>query len=444
MAAARRRDQPRPRATALSTANPLASGDDPREVSRHISEAHDRFLATGRAGALVRPVVADSWLRCIEAGLDPERIMAPLNVPTPLVDSWQQAHPLSATLPIIRKLLLQDATDAGLLVALTDAAGRLLWVEGEHRLRSRAESMNFVAGADWSEASAGTNAPGTSLMTGRPVQIFAAEHLARRATPWSCAAAPIHDPDTGAIMGALDLTGGDDVAAPRSLSLVRATVAAVESELRIQRLLSREPESAWPGTAAAQAVEVQALGRHSALFRGRSASIQLSRRHSELLVLLTAHPEGLGGEQIEALIHPRQTAEVTVRAELSRLRNVLMPSILLSRPYRLAEPVAADWARVTHLATSGQVGAAVGLYRGPLLPSSDAPEITRLRTEVHQTLRRALISSGDPDAILRFGDTEHGRDDWEIWMAALSSLPKNSSRRAQVVSHLEHLDEYLR
>lgn len=444
MAAANRRVEARPHTTTASTANPLASGDDPREVSRHIAEAHDRFLATGRAGATVRPLVADSWARCIEAGLDPEHLMAPLNVPTPLLETWQQAHPLSAALPIIRKLLLQDATDAGLLVALTDAAGRLLWVEGEHHLRSRAESMNFVAGADWSEASAGTNAPGTSLLTGRPVQIFAAEHLARRATPWSCAAAPIHDPDTGAIMGALDLTGGDDVAAPRSLSLVRATVAAVESELRIQRLLTREPEPVWPGAIGAPTAEVQALGRNSALFRDQSASIQLSRRHSELLVLLAAHPEGLGGDQIEALVHARQTAGVTVRAELSRLRNVLMPSVLLSRPYRLAEPVTADWVRVAQLAASGRVGAAVGLYRGPLLPSSDAPEITRLRAEVHHTLRRALIGSEDPDAILRFGDTEHGRDDWEIWMAALSSLPKNSSRRAQVVSHLAFLDQYLR
>ena len=119
-------------------------------------------------------------------------------------------------MPVIRRLLVEDATDAGLLVAVCDAAGRLLWVEGEHRAAHAAEQMHFVAGAGWNEAHAGTNAPGTALALDHAVQIFGAEHLPRTVTPWSCSAAPIHDPDTGALLGALDLTGGDDVAAPHT------------------------------------------------------------------------------------------------------------------------------------------------------------------------------------------------------------------------------------
>ena len=42
--------------------------------------------------------------------------------------------------------------------------------------------MHFVPGADWSEESAGTNAPGTALALGRPVQIFGPEHLLRPVT----------------------------------------------------------------------------------------------------------------------------------------------------------------------------------------------------------------------------------------------------------------------
>ena len=39
------------------------------------------------------------------------------------------------------------------------------------------ERLEFVAGADWSEDAAGTNAIGTALTDGRPLQLMAAEHF---------------------------------------------------------------------------------------------------------------------------------------------------------------------------------------------------------------------------------------------------------------------------
>jgi transcriptional regulator of acetoin/glycerol metabolism len=79
------------------------------------------------------------------------------------LEVWRQSHPLASVMPVIRRLLVEDASDAGLLVAVSDAAGRKLWVEGHNGLRTRAEQMHFVAGALWSEDRAGTNAPGTAL-----------------------------------------------------------------------------------------------------------------------------------------------------------------------------------------------------------------------------------------------------------------------------------------
>lgn len=78
---------------------------------------------------------------------------------------------------------------------------------------------------------AGTNAPGTALAADHAVQIFAAEHYNRQVQRWSCAAAPLHDPRTGRLLGAVDLTGGDHVASPHSLALVQATARAAESHL---------------------------------------------------------------------------------------------------------------------------------------------------------------------------------------------------------------------
>jgi transcriptional regulator of acetoin/glycerol metabolism len=89
----------------------------------------------------------------------------------------RSSHPLASVMPVIRRLLVDSAAEAGLLVAVSDAAGRLLWVEGSPDLRSRAEAMNFLPGADWSEGVAGTNAPGTALALDLPVQFLGPEHL---------------------------------------------------------------------------------------------------------------------------------------------------------------------------------------------------------------------------------------------------------------------------
>ena len=89
--------------------------------------------------------------------------------------------------------------------------------------------MNFVPDADWSARGAGTNAPGTALALDRELQIRGSEHFSRLVQPWSCTAVPVHDLDTGALIGASDLTGGPRVASPQTLALVRATVVAVRT-----------------------------------------------------------------------------------------------------------------------------------------------------------------------------------------------------------------------
>ena len=61
-------------------------------------------------------------------------------------------------------------------------------------------------------------------------EIFGPEHYNTVVQPWSCSAAPIRDPD-GRLLGAVDITGGENLATPRALALVRATARAVEAEL---------------------------------------------------------------------------------------------------------------------------------------------------------------------------------------------------------------------
>jgi hypothetical protein len=409
------------------------TGQDAGKLARHLSDAHDRFLATGRADRAIRPLVVKSWRRCLDIGLDPEVVAPPVELVDDELEAWRSAHPLAPVTPVIRRLLLDDAVEAGLLVAVSDSAGRLLWVEGERRVRSHAERISFVEGACWSEDRAGTNAPGTALALDQPVQIFASEHLARPVTSWSCSAAPIHDPDSGAVLGVLDLTGGEEVAAPRTLSLVRATVAAVESELRVRRVLGTDVPVVHP-----ERTTLRTLGQPTAIFGDATTAVRLAPRHGEQLMLLATHPDGLTGEQLAARLHDVDLAPVTLRAELSRLRSILGPIALYSRPYRLGGPLATDAGDVRALLARGQVAAAVELYAGPVLPLSEAPGIIELRDSLHARLRSAVLAERDPELLLRFADTEHSRADWSLWHDAASSLP-DGRLREQVRAHLRYL-----
>lgn len=415
-------------------------GADPDRLTRHLHRAHDDFVTSGRADPSVRSLVLESWRRSLDGGLDPE-----LDLPRVVLDDDELAeirswHPLAAGMPVIRRLLVDSAGEAGLLVAVSDAAGQLLWVEGSHGLRSRAEGMHFVEGADWSERSAGTNAPGTALALDRPVQFLGPEHLARPVTPWSCSAAPIHDPDTGAILGVLDLTGGPEVATSQSLSLVRATVAAVEAELRILRL---DHDRGPVRTGGWSMPRLDVLGSHGATLRSGPTTSRLSLRHSELLLLLALSDDGLTTAELALGLSEEEQASVTIRAEVSRLRQVLGPIELRSRPYRLAQPIRTDVMDVLEEVGADRLRRAVAAYRGPVLPASTAPGVEDLRDSVHRRLRSALLASDDVDALLSFADTPHGRDDLDVWLRVLEVLPSSSPRHAEVVGQIDRLDTEL-
>ena len=181
-------------------------------------------------------LIQESWRRSAQLQANPDNPEAPLAMDREELEEYRRQHPLAAIMPVIHKLLVLPSHDSGLLVAVGDEVGRLLWVEGDAAMRRRAEGMMFVPGADWSEATVGTSAPGTALALGRGIQISGAEHYKRSVHPWSCTAVPFHDPDSGAVLGVVDITGTESAVAPHTLSLVEATVAAAQAHLRVERL----------------------------------------------------------------------------------------------------------------------------------------------------------------------------------------------------------------
>ncbi len=183
-----------------------------------------------------RPEVADSWRRSAAAGVDVDSQESPVTLGMQTLTHHRRSHRLSSVYPLLEEVLGQAARACDALLALTDEAGQLLWVSGSPATLRKAETIGFVEGANWDERLAGTNAPGTALATNRPVVVTGEEHYRVAVKPWNCAASPIHDPGSGAILGVLDITGGADIAVPQTIAMVRAAARLAETELARQSM----------------------------------------------------------------------------------------------------------------------------------------------------------------------------------------------------------------
>ncbi|MGO9958419.1 MAG: GAF domain-containing protein [Solirubrobacteraceae bacterium] len=217
----------------------------PAERAREVRRVWERFVVGDRECFTarddphsVRDPIAASWRRCAAAGVDPSsHRIAPVVADADETAARWEIHPLAEMAPLIRDCLAASADESGHLIVVSDAGGVLLWLEGNPQVRMRAaDSMNFAEGTLWSEGGAGTNAIGTALAARHAVQVFATEHFNEGVQSWTCAAAPVHDPDAGQVIGVIDLTGEMSTVHPHSMAVATATAQAVEAQLRCQML----------------------------------------------------------------------------------------------------------------------------------------------------------------------------------------------------------------
>lgn len=409
---------------------------------RLLQRAHDRVVGDGQDDLddAVRRLVRESWQRSLAFRLDPDRLSVEPELTDEQLRLYRNAHPLQFALPALHRLLIRHTLDAGLIVAVGDSAGRLLWIDGDRDLRRRAEGMGFLEGANWSERAVGTSAPGTALTLDRGIQITGAEHFGRIVHPWSCTAVPVHEPETGALLGVVDITGGDAAAEPTMLPLVEAAVAAVEAELRVKRL-DDVAARRTPMRTPVIRPELRVLGRDVGELVHAGGRLELSARHAEILTLLAWHRAGLSAERLSELVYGREDAVVTLRAEMVRLRRELPTELEpLSRPYRLPRSLDLDARRVLDFLDRGAHKVALGSYAGAVLPGSDAPGIAAIRAEVGATLREAMLTDAAADVLLSYARSDEAVDDLEVWTSALRLLPPKSPKRAAVVSRIERLE----
>ncbi|SDN57859.1 GAF domain-containing protein [Geodermatophilus sp. DSM 45219] len=499
----------RPAGDRRPCAGPHVAGSDAAAHARQLAETFDAVLGASPTRRAPRPVVSASWQRSLAAHVDPERRTPPVvHAPDELRDV-RSAHPLSAVMPLLRSSLAGIVEGAVHLVLVTDASGHVLWREGAVELLGPADRVGLFPGTDWSEAAIGTNAMGTALAVGAPVQIHSAEHLVRTYHTWTCVAAPVRDPDTGAVLGAVDVSGPLRTMHPFLAQLVTTTAHLAEAELRARmavadqrfllrntphlsrlgtasgalvtptgRVLTAEPgwpdrvdldgaaeqvrlpdgrevlveplaegyllrtprhtsRTAGPSRSAAVSLRSTGNGAPSAVVDGRLVPLPL--RAAEILTALVLHPEGLTAEQLAYLLYGDDGNQTTVRVQVRRLRALVGPDVLRTRPYRLVGAVDSDFGWARRALRAGQVAAALRACAGPLLPRSDATEIRQLREELAAGLRSAVLGARDVELLHAFVAHPLGEDDLDAHDRLLALLPAGDPRAAGVALRAERL-----
>ncbi|MCF6509667.1 GAF domain-containing protein [Blastococcus sp. MG754426] len=347
------------------------------DLSRHaqvLVRVHDAVLAGARPPVRPRAVVARSWSRVLELGLDAARTNARAPLPFDEVERRRRVSPLALVADELRQVLGSPAEASSFLVVVTDADGVILWREGSARVRSRADALGFTEGARWTEGAVGTNAIGTALAEAAPVQLFSAEHFETAQHPWYCTAAPIHHPVSGELLGVVDVSGP-------ALTLHPVIGALVETAVKLAE---------------------------SRLWRHHEHRLERVRRSARAALAATRGPVLLVDD--DGWVAHRSGIEVRDRIEVPRPdRLVAVPGLGLCTPERLGE----GWL-VRPRGPGDPIDAELDLTAAPVLRLRTGAEgwrtpLTRRHAEVllllHRAGRPGLTAAALSAAL--FGDGEH-------------------------------------
>lgn len=186
------------------------------------------------AKKLEKDYIYRSHKRCKEMGVDFSRIYSKKIIDgDKLQRRLEEKRELILAAEPFMNQLYSFVKGSNFFSILTDEEGCILSVIGDEDILSEAFSLRMIPGAYMDEASIGTNAMGTSLAEGMPVQVSGEEHFIKAYHRWTCSGAPIRD-ISGKIIGALDLTGYSENVHPHTLGMVVAAANAIERMLQVK------------------------------------------------------------------------------------------------------------------------------------------------------------------------------------------------------------------
>lgn len=198
-----------------------------------LRKAWHKFVTSGQIEPSIRPIIAESWLRCRTSGMSPGKRMhnrAPLDLIEKEIEANQN---LIATCVPSMQELNDFVRGSGFLISLSSSQGMILHLEGN----DVDKKAGLHIGDLWTEKYTGTNAIDLCLRHKKPVQVFAHEHYLASAAYWTSSSAPVFN-ENNELLGVLSITGEYDKVHAHTLGMVVAAVNAIQNSLKMQNSLA--------------------------------------------------------------------------------------------------------------------------------------------------------------------------------------------------------------
>ncbi|MBZ4653210.1 MAG: sigma54 specific transcriptional regulator, partial [Peptococcaceae bacterium] len=181
-------------------------------------------------------LIVDSWNRSYAAKVDQadgycNNVLTAQDIKQVLDNNYelmQIAKPLM-------KNMYEVIKNSGFILVLTDQSGRIIESFGDREIIYDAKKLNFIRGASWLENDVGTNAIGTALVIGKPIQITGAKHYCKKHHTWTCSAAPIYNKN-GQIMGVINISGHSSSQHPHTLGMVTSLAKTITIQFTIKQM----------------------------------------------------------------------------------------------------------------------------------------------------------------------------------------------------------------
>ncbi|WP_124711573.1 sigma-54-dependent Fis family transcriptional regulator [Gordonia insulae] len=349
-----------------------------------IAAARERFLTDDNIAAGVRESISTSWRRSRAFNVHADRLELPFvrepNLESPLV---------SAARPIIRQLA-DDLSAEPVSIVLTSSDGVVLSRASAHRpLLRMLDDVSLAPGYSYSEEHAGTNGIGTALENRQATLVRGSEHYAGCLAQLSCAGVPIVHPVSGAVVGALDLTGLADDGGPLLLSLAKSATAQIE-----QRMLS------------------QASERESRLL---NAYLATCRRAPQMMVLAIAGDIVLMNQRLRLAVDPQDQISLLENAVDQTLESTTSRRVSTLASGRVARlsPVPEYWDEQSGMAVFHVHLLDTGEPRGPRTstrrPGTMLPGVVGRSSSWQQSCDRVVRYVGTGEWIAVSGEPGSGR-----------------------------------
>ena len=186
---------------------------------------------------VLRPLIAESWLRSQAAGV----ATTAETVTFHRVDDDDLQRRLQASSDVIQvarphlKWLSTWLAGTPHIVYLVDRDGIVLFSVGDY---DNADAFGLTPGYDWSEQTMGTNGAGTAIVADRPVAVFGPEHISEPFRGFTCMGAPLHEP-AGQVCGAIDVSTSAEDAHEERLAVMAYTAFVIDTELAHRRAAAK-------------------------------------------------------------------------------------------------------------------------------------------------------------------------------------------------------------